>query len=1107
MKITIDGKQIAAQRGETILQAARRAGIDIPTLCHDEKLEPYASCWICAVKVKGEPRLRPACSTGVSDGMEIITDDDEILATRKLCIELLLSDHCGECLPPCQLACPAGCDARGYLNLIVNKRYDEALQLIMETVPIPATIGRICPHPCEEACRRTVVDEPASICALKRFAAERAVPTPKKKAPSGKRAAIIGSGPAGLSAAYFLALKGHAATVFEAREKPGGMLRYGIPEYRLPKAALDREIDFIKRCGVEIQCGVAICGERGISRLIDEGYHAVLVAVGAQHNRSMGIDGEDTEGVVGGIDFLAEVASGKRPALGDTVFVVGGGDTAIDAARTALRLGASKVSIIYRRSREEMPAASAEIEAAEEEGIEIGYLTLPLSITRQNDGLEITCSRMALGEPDESGRRKPLPVPGSEHTLSCDSIIMAIGQSVDTTVLDGSGLNPDDKGRIGAAEETFCTAREGVFACGDCVTGPDIAIEAVAAGRKAAHAIDSFLRTGHAAALATPFSPARRKNEEVDAREYADEEKLPRMQAARMGVKERIRDFSEVEQALMEEDALREAYRCLECGCEKVNDCAIRDLASRYGVDANQFGSPPKRWETDVRHPYIVRDPDKCIKCARCIRVCFEVQGIDAWGFIGRGFDMLLAPPFGRPLQDTECESCGQCLTACPTGALREKIAQQRTLPGLTTKTETTCAHCGVGCRIVLHTSGNQPFKVTPPANGNLCEKGKFKFEYLGDKSRIIFPRLRRGNRLVRTGWDEIAERVGKGLCGIEPRNIAVFVSPRLTDREAHKAQRLARARLGTNNIYPAGGKIFSTSMHRRMGRIISPGNIGDIEKSDAIILVDPLMVALNEVAALSIIKAVRRGAKLLIVGRRKTKLDRLAWRNIPVDADHVGDCVRELGPFIKGAGQAAVVYNRNCLGEKTICALHNYAARHRALIVSLTTEINEQGLLDAGVSPFVLPGQRPISDPTARKRLEEEWESRPPARAGMSYSEAVRTMRRGRIKAALFLGDCRPDDAELHSALRKVPFVAAQAIAPSPLTRLAHVILPLASWVETSGTFTRFDGEKLDLRSALPPLCGFSNVEIWDRLLGQPCGGDDGQLDADKRRLKNNKL
>jgi NADH-quinone oxidoreductase subunit G len=371
--------------------------------------------------------------------------------------------------------------------------------------------------------------------------------------------------------------------------------------------------------------------------------------------------------------------------------------------------------------------------------------------------------------------------------------------------------------------------------------------------------------------------------------------------------------------------------------------------------------------------------------------------------------------------------------------------------------------------------------------NGNLCEKGKFKFEYLGDKNRIIFPSLRKGKRLVHTGWDDIADRVHEDLCVINAGGIAVFVSPRLTDQEAYAAQRLARMQLGTNNIYPSGGKLFSGSTHNRLGRIVSPGGIEDIEACDAIIVIDPRMVALNEVAALSVIKAVRGGAKLLIIGHRKTKLDKLAWKKLPVTPNRLGDYEGELRSFIKRAGQAAVVYNRSCLDEETICALHNYAARHNTLIVSLTSEINEQGLLDAGVSPFVLPGQRPISDRAARKKLEREWNRCLPAWPAMGYPEAVNAMRRGLIKAALFLGDCSSEDPGLYSALRKVSFVVMQAIAPSPLTRLADVVLPMASWVEISGTFTRFDGEKLALRSALPPLCGFSNVEIWDRLLRQP--------------------
>jgi len=1084
MHVIIDGKTVRAGKGETILNVARRAGISIPTLCHDDKLVPYASCWICVVKVKGEKRLRPACATRVSEGMEITTDDEDIFAVRRLCVELLLSDHCGECLPPCRLACPAGCDARGYLSLILGTRYDDALRLIRETVPFPATIGRICPHPCEEACRRNVVDTPAAICALKRFAADNATDAaalPEKEKPSGKRIAIIGSGPAGLSAAYFLALGGHSVTIFEAREKPGGMLRYGIPEYRLPKKILDHEIALIERLGVSIHCGVRIGESSTIPQLLERGHDAVLVAVGAQRNRRMCIAGEDNKGVLSGIDFLADVAGGRAPRLGSSVIVVGGGDTAIDAARTSLRLGAEKVRIVYRRSREEMPASSEEISTAEEEGIEIKYLTLPLKIARADGQLQIACSRMALGEPDESGRRKPIPIPGSEHAIPCDSIIMAIGQSVDTSVLNGSGLPPTDHERVGAAESTLQTGVDAVFAAGDCVTGPDIAVSAVAAGRRAAVAIDSFLRTGKPAALPQPFSPVRRENKDILPDEYSGEEKIPRATPARLTLAGRKRNFTEVEKTIEEEDALRESYRCLECGCEKITDCTLRDLAERYGISVNRFGAPPKRWENDERHPYIVRDPDKCIKCARCIRVCLEVQAIDAWGYIGRGLDMQVAPPFGWPLQDTACESCGQCLTACPTGALVEKLSVRIPPASLLEKTNTTCAHCGVGCQVVLHGFGNTLLKVTPRDNGNLCEKGKFKFAYLTGRDRLIFPMVREGRKFIKASLKDAAARVRDRLTKISPREIAVFVSPRLTNEEAYEAQKLARTVFRTNNIYP-----LAVTPIRRHADTIPSRAAREVEESDAIVLLDPRAVSLNGVAMLSIVRAVREGARLLIVGRAKTKLDTLAWKKLPVDPDRFVSYSKKLDSFIGEAKRPAIVYNRDCVGENTLISLCRLAGKRKARTVSLSTEINEQGLLDAGVSPFLLPGQRPLTNSDARKKLEKKWKCKLPSWKGLEYDALISTMKHGRIKVALFLGGVQPGgDREFERALMKVGFVVMQALAPTSLTRLAHVLLPAASWAESSGSFTRYDGKKLVLEKALPPLCGYSNLEIWRAVLG----------------------
>ena len=1083
MHLIIDGRAIEARGGETILAAARRAGIDIPTLCHDGKLEPYASCWVCVVKVKGERRFRPACSTPVAEGMEVTTLDDEIRAARRLCLELLLSDHCGECVPPCRLACPSGCDARGYLGLITERRYGEALDLIRETVPMPATIGRICPHPCEESCRRGIVDEPASICALKRFVAEKAerAAPPTKKPATGKRVAIVGSGPTGLSAAWFLAREGHAVTIFEAREKPGGMLRYGIPEYRLPKAVLDAEIDAVRLLDVEIRCGEAVGKGRTVPSLLAGGFDAVLIAAGAQRSRMMRIPGEELPSVLGGIDFLADVAGGAPPPLGEDVLVVGGGDTAVDAARTALRLGAKRVTIAYRRSREEMPATAAEIAAAEEEGIDIRYLTLPVGIRRDGGRLEVDCTRMALGAPDESGRRKPVAVEGSHHTLSIDTVIMAIGQSVDPSVLDGSDIAPGKGGVVPAGEGTLEAGPAGVFAAGDCVTGPDIAIGAVAAGRAAAHAIDAWLRTGTASPLPALFSPARRAREEIAPGEYAGEEKLPRMPLCRLPAAARTADFREVERTAGEEDALREAYRCLECGCDRADNCALRDLAREYGVEGSRFGAPAKRWRNDDRHPYIVRDPDKCIKCARCIRVCHEVQGISAWGYVGRGLTMEIAPPFGGPLQDTECESCGQCLTACPTGALMEKPPASPARPSA--PVETTCAHCGDGCRVILSASGGRVARVAPAGEGNLCEKGRFGCGGLGGAERIISPAVRRGRAFVPVSWDAAAAAAREGLTGVRPRGIAVFVSPRLSDAEALEAQRVARAVLGTNNLSPSSGAVFSPSVFRRLGPIVSPRSAGEIETSDTVVVIGAGIVGTNRVAALSVIAAARRGARVLLIGSGPTKLDRVATARVRVSPDRFAAYERRITAFLRGAKRPSVVFNRDAVSKGTLVSLHRLAEKSGAGIVSLCAEANGQGLLDAGVSPCVLPGQKAVTNARARRALEKKWGCRLPAWRGLRRKELLSAMRRGAIRAAVFLGPAPEGNRELAAALRKVPFVLMQALRPAPLTRRAHLLLPAASWAEGRGTFTRYDGVKLPLTPALPPLCGYANAEIW-RLL-----------------------
>ncbi|MCL2481581.1 MAG: FAD-dependent oxidoreductase, partial [Spirochaetaceae bacterium] len=370
--LKIDGKEITVPEGSTVLEAAKRAGFDIPVFCNAEGLKPFTSCFVCVVKIEGgKGNFVPSCATIVREGMSITAESPEINAARKMCVTLLVSDHCGDCLPPCQTECPASIDIRGFLKAIADNKPEQAAEIIREKAPLPGSLGRICPRPCEDECRRTRVEQPVSICQMKRFASDKEIEKQgaiKLKSPiqeTGKKVAIIGSGPAGMSAAYFLRQQGHDVTVFEKNDKSGGMLRYGIPFYRLPDKILSMEMDAIEKTGVKVKYNTEIGKDINIS-LLQKDYDALLIAIGAQGASSMRVEGETLPGVYPGIDYLGKIARGEFPDIGKKVFVVGGGNTAIDASRSAVRSGAD-VTILYRRTKAEMPASDFEITEAEEE--------------------------------------------------------------------------------------------------------------------------------------------------------------------------------------------------------------------------------------------------------------------------------------------------------------------------------------------------------------------------------------------------------------------------------------------------------------------------------------------------------------------------------------------------------------------------------------------------------------------------------------------------------------------------------------------------------------------------------------------------------------------
>ena len=675
--VTVDGHELTVQSGLTILNALIGQGLHIPALCHDVRLKrSNGNCGLCVVELGEEHRSVKACITPVQPGMVIATHSDQIDAYRRIRLEQMLTDHNADCLPPCQQTCPARIDIQRYLALVADGNLVAAIKVIKDRNPFPSACGRVCPHPCEMACRRNLVDTPVAINWVKRFAADTDMASdspwlPEVKPATGKTIAIVGAGPAGLSAAYFLAQEGHSVTVFDRQPKPGGMMRYGIPEYRLPKAALDAEIGLIEKLGVRIECNKALGTHISLEDL-QKDFDAVYLAIGSWMATRMHLTGESSPGVWLGINFLEQVAKGTPPAVGQTVLVVGGGNTAIDAARTSLRLGAH-VTLVYRRTRDEMPAAAYEVAEALAEGVEMMFLASPTRIERTDGRLTLHCLRMELGEPDRSGRRRPVAVDGSDFALTADTIIGAIGQSTDTQFLfNDLPLRRNQWGDIEIDPGTMQCSEHKIFAGGDCVTGPATVIQAVAAGRAAATSIHQFVSKGYVRPEPEAYNCSRGSNQELPAGAYDAVPKAPRHHIPELGVAERraAQPFAEIESAYLLADARAEAGRCLKCGCKARFVCDLRATATSQHVTYREplHHRPYQPILTD--HPFIVRDHNKCISCGRCVAACAEIEGPGVLAYQFHNGQLKVGTSDGRPLIETDCVSCGQCVAACPCGAL-----------------------------------------------------------------------------------------------------------------------------------------------------------------------------------------------------------------------------------------------------------------------------------------------------------------------------------------------------------------------------------------------------------------------------------------------------
>ena len=1158
VKLQIDGRRVIAEDRMTILEVARANGIgSIPTLCHDGRLEPFSSCFLCVVKVKGARSLVPACSTKVSQGMEVETTNAEIRRSRKAALELLLSNHFADCIGPCQLACPAGVDVQGYVALAALGRYRDALAIVKERNPLPAVCGRICTRPCEvTGCRRGLVDEAVAIDSVKRFLADldlagEAPWRPEVAPPNGRKVAVVGAGPAGLSCAFYLARRGYAVELLEAQPEAGGMLRYGIPEYRLPKDVLDLEVSQILDLGVRLSTNVRLGRDFTVASLRQGGFDAVFLGLGAWEGSRMRVADEDSPGVLSGIEFLGRLGLRRNVELYGRVLVVGGGNTAIDCARTALRLGAGEVRLLYRRTRAEMPANGAEIVEAEHEGVRMDFLVAPVRVLRREDGrvAGLECVRMELGEPDASGRRSPRPIRGSELRVEGDFVLAAIGQTTHLQELvDGRvpGFLPLGESlaltrwqTLQVDERTFETTVDGVFAGGDVVTGAATAIEAIAAGRRAAFAIDRYVTTGRAEPEPVEVYSRRDAFRPVRSEDLPPGSGEGRRQMPTLLPVERVRSFAEVETGYAPEDVRHESRRCLECGCTALFTCDLRRQATEYGADPRAFPGRATEHAVDRSHPLIVLDPNKCILCGRCVRMCSEVVGVAAFGFVRRGFDTTVRPALEGSLLDTECVSCGLCVGTCPTGAISENVPLAKPGPWRTSRVDSVCAYCGAGCRIGYEVAGSTLVHVSRAAedvgvSDAHCRKGRFGHADVHAARRLRRPLIRFGRELRETSLDEALEHTGIRLRELLRRcsgdQVAVFVSPRMTNEEGYLAQKLARLALRTHNVTS-----FSRLVNRELEApdVLSTASAADVADAQALLVVNAATDERAFAVDLAVRRALRAGARLVTVGPEESRTTLCAephltcrpggqaWTVLGLlrdyatlepgaldDRPELARAVNELseerleelsGAPREARRQAASVLARSLLkvmildkdyrgprvaGDERLLARAGEAMG--CSLLALREKANAQGLLDMGVDPRWLPGRVDPADADAVERMEKHLgiflSDLPPAGA-----DVAQILRERRVKVAIVLGEDPlgapgfPQD--LRDGLLAADLLVVGDLSLTATAAHAGIVLPLSAPAETSGTMTSCERRVQRLDRAVPPAGGLETWEILGRL------------------------
>lgn len=1132
INVIIDSRIFQGQPGESILDVARRNQIEIPTLCHDPRLDPFSSCYLCVVEVKGMRGHQPACSTRISEGMEVTTQSEAIRKSRRTALELMLSNHFADCFGPCKQTCPAGVDVQGYISLIEKKMYSEAIALIKEANPLPAICGRVCVRPCEAACRRNLLGEGTGVGIdyLKRFAADvdlesdRAV-KPVVKASTGKKVAVIGAGPGGLSAAWWLALEGHQADIYEAAPKPGGWLRYGIPEYRLPNDLLDKEISRITELGVRIFCGQKL-GDNLKYSTLQNVYDAVILTIGSQKGTKLGVEGDDAQNVFSGIDFLRnmEMTGQRADFRGKRVAVVGGGNTAMDCCRTSIRCGAEKVYVIYRRTEAEMPANPIEIHESKLEGVEYLFLTNPTKVNKDENGVlqSVTCVRMELGEPDASGRRRPVPVEGSETDIVVDYILAAIGQKTDINFLDHVNstatkgvLKANKWGDLDADAKTLQTGIENMFAAGDGVTGPATIIEAVAQARIAVNSCNLYLEGKAVEPMKKEFISRKENFREINATELTPlflkqvREEMPVLEA-----KARL-NFNEVELGYSSADiAAKEAARCLECGCGAIYTCDLKRYAGEYGASQKHYSGEFHQKPVDYRHPFIEIDNNKCILCNRCIRICKEVAGVSALGLVNRGFDTIVAPAGGGSLLDTNCDSCGLCLSACPTGALSENVPFKPGPVQLEPKPVIDfLSPEGFEANLMHHKDfyhGVTGRTGIVNQNAHVSRRLKFGYRLLNEMKRITKPLVKRGDKFEEISFNEAIELLVSRFKEANHGKSAFFAGARLTNEELYLVQKLARGGVNTGNIasfhylgrsthlksvgefnvpfndlygvknfivlgcelnatYPATGFLVEGARTRNGAHLT---NVSTLEESamaqkaskhipikSYYYFVKGLIYAIvsegrqNEVY----LKSVTRG-----FDHYSTELLKERFEDLAAKAGTTVEQIKEIALNYDKESNSVIIFAEDQVDGNTAQELINLAlitgklGKTMAGLLALRGHANSQGLWDMGIHPEIGVGHQPADNAELLAEARLRWNVKNVAGKGSPILPALES---GSLSHFFIAGEdpfgCAYDNKQVEKWFRGKEFMVVMDYFMTETAEQADLILPASFSFEIGGSYT----------------------------------------------------